>query len=139
MQPPLAHPPPPSSTHHDQPFSPIHLFGSQTRGMSGCARATPAAWPPLCYPTRKTKGCSGRPAACLRGTQCHEAGSPPDPGPSITCPLYASKRQGASVVCMCVCVWVSNLRYYAREEGRTQRVWIVYEVESAYLKTMFLL
>lgn len=57
----------------------------------------------------KTKGYLGEPAACPRGTQCHGAGRPEDPGPPITCPLYVSQRQGASVV---VCVY--NLWVYAR-------------------------
>lgn len=73
----------------------------------GSARATPAAWPVLCYPQTKTKGYLGRPSACPRAgrvgglgvTQCHEAGRPLEPGLSITCPLSVCERQGASVVC----------------------------------------
>lgn len=54
----------------------------------------------------KTKGYLRRPAARLRGTQCHEAGRPVDWGLPITCPLYVNERQGASVF---ECVWVYNL------------------------------
>ncbi|KAK9533632.1 hypothetical protein VZT92_008738 [Zoarces viviparus] len=57
-------PPPPLFVHPPQPaFPPIHLFGSQTRGMCGCARATPAAWPLRCSPARDKR--VFREAGCL--------------------------------------------------------------------------
>lgn len=101
--------------------------------LSTCLGHRPGGWVAVRVPHQrlghcfvippKTKGYLGRPAACPRGTQCHEAGRPVDSGPSITCPLYVNERQGASVVC--VCVRVSNLRSYARRRGRRQRIWRV--------------
>lgn len=103
--PPRPPPRPPSpSTRHDQPFPPIHLFRSQTRGMSGCARATPSAWPLLYYPTQDKRvfreaGCLPKGDTMPWGWQACGLGAV-DHVPALC--EWASG--GICCVCVCVCL-----------------------------------
>lgn len=97
--------PPPHLPVATDPSLPSTCLGHRTRGGGQWAavRVPRQRLGQRIIIPNKTKGYLGRRAACLRGTECHEAGRPKDRRPPIMCLVYMNELQRASVECVCVC------------------------------------